>query len=215
LKTSILIIVLALFTAVYVYGYQGQKAVESVRNATVLISDEVFGGSGRGTGVLIDPTHVLTCAHVVEHGMADDALLMIYTHPLKQVYMGSVVAVDGRDDLAIVELSTPIALAKFPVFQDAVEVGESITVIGNALGGMRWLFTKGIISDVTERYLLTDAGINPGDSGGPWVNEKGEIVGLTDWRIGPVDGVPGFAGGIPAKQINKVLKRFKQLTEEN
>jgi putative serine protease PepD len=177
-----------------------------VRNLTVMISHEDFGGTGRATGVLIDSTHVLTCAHVLEteRPRADDEFF-IYSYPLGKVIMAHPDVVDSRDDLAILVLDSSVPVVAPAVFQENVSEGDAITVIGNALGGMKWLITHGIVSEKDKGFLLTDALVNPGNSGGPWVNEKGEIVALTDWRIGPQMGIPGLVGGIPAEKINKLL----------
>src|SRR5258708_3950425 len=60
------------------HGYElNRQAIWRARAFTVLISNEGFGGVGRGTGVLIDSTHVLTCAHMVE-GPKDDLWIFPY-----------------------------------------------------------------------------------------------------------------------------------------
>src|SRR5260221_9575511 len=85
------------------HGYElNRGAINRARALTVLISREDFGGIGRGTGILIDATHVLTCAHMVE-GPNDD--LWIFPYPPGVVLKGRTVFISHGDDLAILELN--------------------------------------------------------------------------------------------------------------
>jgi serine protease Do len=210
-KNLILIVVLYMLLLVamttWVAGCFGMtRQLNDVRAMTVLVSSEGFDGTGRGTGLLLDQTHVLTCAHMVDRG----ADLMVYTYPLHYVYFGHPEYINRGDDLAIVVLDDSATIKSFPTFQDKIELGEPVTVIGNALGAMKWFVTKGIIAGNEHQYLLTDALVNPGNSGGPWMNDKGEIVALTDWRIGPSPHIPGLAGGVSAATIKEFLADYRR-----
>jgi S1-C subfamily serine protease len=207
-----LLLILATFSFL-AFGFKecsGKMSPEVVnaRNLTVLISNEGFDGSGRGTGILLDSTHVLTCAHMFREWTDN---LFVYTYPLGQVVGSTVEASSQQLDLAILVLDSSVPIAGEPVFQDKVEEGDAVTVIGNALGGMHWFVSHGIISGTDHGFLLTDALVNPGNSGGPWINDKGEVVALTDWRIGPNDAthVPGLVGGVSGTNINRFLRVYK------
>lgn len=202
MKTSLIVIALVVAAAVYVYGYQGQKAIENVRANTVLISGESLSGTSRGTGILLDGTHVLTCRHVMDAG--DGVAFLVYTYPLGRVVTAHAEGASHSVDLGVLVLDSSVPFAGGYRFEDAVD-GEPVTIIGNALGGMDWFYTRGIVSAHQGGMLVTDAAINPGDSGGPWVDERGAIVAITDWRIGPQDHIPGMAGGISAATIREVL----------
>lgn len=191
----------------YTTAFASRKnVVQDAKALTVIISNDTFGGSGRGTGILLDETHVLTCFHLLQTPKDE---LLIYTHPLGRVIVARPETIDREDDLAILVLESSAVVKHSPVFQETVEDGEPITAIGNALGGMKWFVTKGVISGQERGMLVTDALINPGNSGGPWINANGEIVALTDWRIGPEEEIPGMAGGIPAKTINRFLENVR------
>ena len=178
------------------------SVIDNEKSLTVLIENYEMGGAGLGTGVLLDPTHVLTCFHMVRTPKDD---LMVFTYPLGRVVKARIEGADQSNDLMVLVLESSVTVKVPPVFVNKYTIGEPITVIGNALGGMHWFVTKGVISEESQGFLLTDALINPGNSGGPWFNEKGEIVALTDWRIGPGDHYPGMAGGISATTINRML----------
>src|ERR1700691_2695609 len=76
-----------------------KKTLEMVRSYTVLISIEGFDGGYRGTGVLIDSAHVLTCAHLLKSDT-----LWVYTYPIGRVIIAHPVWADQRHDVAILKL---------------------------------------------------------------------------------------------------------------
>lgn len=190
------------------HGYElNRQAIHKAKAFTVLISNEGFGGVGRGTGVLIDPTHVLTCAHMVE-GPHDD--MWIFPYPGEIVVKGKPVFISQANDLAVLELSKPVTVPHYAVFQDMHYDGQPLTVIGNTKGSMKWFVSFGIVSGDFENFLLTDAVLYGGNSGGPWINEQGEIVALTDFTFLHRDGSHSdIHGGVSAKTIHAFLKRWK------
>jgi len=71
----------------------------------------------------------------------------------------------------------------------------------------------GIVSGENARDLYTDGLVRGGDSGGPWINEAGEIVALSDWGLESRGGdALGISGGISARTINRFLKDWKSPT---
>lgn len=169
---------------------------------TVLVTNEGFLGGGRGSGVLLDETHVLTCAHMADSA---DAEFFIYTYPLGSVVKATVEYADLHADLMILKLAQPVVVTHFPVFEHHWTEGDPVTVIGNALGSMKWVVSAGVISGAERNYLLTDARINHGNSGGPWFDKDGSIIALTDWGISDAKN-PGIAGGVSAATIEKFLE---------
>ena len=207
-----LIVALLFLTGIAVYSQVTpvKSTVERAQSMTVLITNNSTTGMGMGTGVLLDATHVLTCFHM-ERSYKDD--FMVFTYPLGQVVKAKVEGGNQAEDILILTLSTAVTVSETPVFTETYAIGEPITVVGNALGGMQWFVTHGIISGEEQGYLETDALVNPGNSGGPWFNDKGEIVAITDWRLGPGEHVPGLAGGVSAKKINLMLKARQAQSE--
>ncbi len=190
------------------HGYElNQKAIHTAKLFTVLIAGEGFATKGRGTGILLDPTHVLTCAHVALMGSEET---WVYFYPGYVSARGKTVFANRSEDLAILELDVPANGAPVPVFQENHFDGEPVTIMGNILGCMKWFVGYGIISGETGQYLLTDGLVRGGDSGGPWINEKGEIVAISDWGLESGDGKElGISGGVSAETINKFLKAWK------
>lgn len=182
--------------------------IEAEKKLTVLVTNEGFLGGGRGSGILMDETHILTCAHMAD-SFKDE--LFVYIYPLGVVSRASIENVNMAADLMLLKLEKPVKVNVKPVFQSKVEDGEPITVVGNALGSMKWYVTRGVISGHERDYLMTDAAINHGNSGGPWFNEKGQIVAITDWGIDKERDyvTPGISGGISAKTVLDTLQGWE------
>jgi S1-C subfamily serine protease len=138
---------------------------------------------GQGSGFITRSDGVvLTNAHVVE-GASDVGV----TLPDGRSYRGKVLGTDPITDVAVVK----VAAAGLPVapLGDSAKVrpGEWAIAIGNPLG-LDNTVTAGIISAVQRTnavgegqrvpYLQTDAAVNPGNSGGPLINERGQVIGI-------------------------------------
>jgi S1-C subfamily serine protease len=187
--------------------YINPKRLEEMKDFTVLISDEGIAGIARCTGIVTDSTHILTCAHCVPK---EDAEMWVYTHPIGTVRIATVQYFERNADLALLMVKEPIKLKRYPVFEPCVEVGEPIIVIGNILGSMHWFVSYGIISDLYFGYVVTDATSRGGNSGGPWLNYEGKIVGVTDWGMEDSKGQDlGVHGGISGKTVLKFLADAK------
>jgi serine protease Do len=105
---------------------------------------------------------------------------------------GKVVHTDQRRDLAVIQLSTvPDGVRELKLASESPDPGEAIHSIGNpGFSGALWVYTHGRVRSVyldeatkgdkefNARVVESDAAINPGDSGGPVVNDSGELVGV-------------------------------------
>lgn len=176
--------------------------VKTVQDYTVLISNESMDGRWRGTGILLSPTLVMTCAHVIPDDKKADTL-WIYTYPGDKVIHGKLKFINKVQDIALLELNTPVSGHAVPVFAKTAVLGEPIISVGNIRGYMLWFVSYGIISGQHERWVLSDAMIRGGNSGGPWANSKGEIVAMTD--VGWEDGNSAIAGGVPTEELQKFM----------
>ena len=126
------------------------------------------------------------------------------------------VSILGRDplaDLALLEVTdkeTPVPFLKFA--ENELEAGEEVFAMGHPMG-MTWTVTKGIISN-TDRFarhpyakaVQTDAAINKGNSGGPLLNMKGEIVAINSLMISKVNENAGLAISIRADVVKDSVK---------
>lgn len=176
--------------------------VRAVQDYTVLISNEDMDSRWRGSGILLSSTTVLTCAHIIPKNKSTKNL-WIYPYPGEQVVRAKLKFINYPQDLALLELTTPAFGHKTPVFAKTVEIGEPIVSVGNIRGYMLWFASYGIISGKHDRWVLSDAFIRGGNSGGPWANANGEIVALTD--VGWIEEDGAIAGGVPVDELKKFI----------
>jgi putative serine protease PepD len=142
---------------------------------------------GAGTGIVLDDKgHILTNAHVVDGATSVTVTLSGETTPRQ----AEVVASNASADIAVVRVADLTGLVPASFGSAATtHVGDDVVAVGNALalqGGMT--VTEGIVSALnrsidTESGALsgliqTDAAISSGNSGGPLVNARGEVIGM-------------------------------------
>jgi len=172
--------------------------------------------TGIGSGTLVrlsGGTYVLTNHHVV-HGV-DRILIQLED---KREYEAFVKGWDSKVDIAVLELPYAESLPAVPVGDsDEVLVGELVLAVGSPFG-LPHTVTVGIVSAVGryaqgieeyEDFIQTDASINRGNSGGPLLNLKGEVVGLnTAIRTTHMGGNVGIGFAIPMNMIVPVAEQL-------
>ena len=180
--------------------------------------------SSRGTGIAVDGG-VITAAHVVDK--SDLASIICDDGDDSVVFDGDVVYKDTLLDLAFIKVKNdfdkPIHLPP-AVFntQFPPAPGTPVYAIGNSLGFSRTLST-GIVSaagtERGERFLYTDALVRKGNSGGPLVNHKGEVVamvlGLISLTDQPKESSQEFAYCVSAVDVVKFLEDMKSKTTKD
>ena len=171
--------------------------------------------SGLGSGVIIDKQgHAITNAHVVQGEQKLKATVWFPQSDgtLKRVEIDKVelIAVNNHLDLALVQIRHPDGkeFSFAPVQnEERLDIGQPVFAIGNPLGLERTL-TQGVIS-TTQRsfdgltYIQTDTPINPGNSGWPLFNTKGEVIGITNMGIRGGEAL-GFA--IPSRYVKDFIR---------
>jgi serine protease Do len=164
-----------------------RSVLDKVKPAVVTIqSDESGGGTGTGTGMIVDPNgYILTNAHVVKGGTN----IRVTLDGEKTSRPGTVLGMDTSIDSAMVKIDDSNLPTVDLGDSESAQVGDEVVAIGNALalpGGPS--VTTGIVSardrsvsDGTtslDNLIQTDAAINPGNSGGPLTNMAGQIIGM-------------------------------------
>jgi S1-C subfamily serine protease len=175
------------------YSRAVTHAVDIVSPAVVKIDVD----RGGGTGVVFTPDGlILTNAHVVakyEHPRV--------TRPDGHSTLGDVIGRDPHTDLAIVRVSREEGALPFATLGDsrAIKVGQVAIAIGNPYG-FHHTVTTGVISALgrslraqsgrlMDDIIQTDTALNPGNSGGPLVTSRGEVVGINTAMILPAHGL--------------------------
>jgi putative serine protease PepD len=159
-------------------------------------------GTGAGTGVVLDDGYIVTNAHVVQ-----GATEVEVTVPGSgATIMATVVGTDPANDIAVLHVDDTSGLVPASLgSSDLAAVGDSVVAIGNALaleGGLT--VTQGIVSALDRSVetaegtlgdlIQTDAAISSGNSGGPLVNDDGEVIGINS-------AVATSGGGVSASNI--------------
>ncbi len=157
---------------------------EKTLPSIVSIEADIDHGTSGGTGCIISKSGIiLTSSHVVEKAKN----ITVTTHSGKN-YTAKILAVlKNKNDLALIKIDTKedLPLAKFGN-SDEIKVGQRVLTIGCPFG-FKDTLTTGIISriDYERNKIQTDAAINPGCSGGPLLNLKGEIIGINQSIYNP------------------------------
>jgi S1-C subfamily serine protease len=166
-----------------------KKALPSVVNITsTAVAFDFFYGpvpqQGQGSGFLLDKQgHILTNNHVINNAQRVEVTLSD-----KHKYKATVVGVDKNHDLALLQINAPNVQPATLANSQGLTVGQRVYAIGNPFG-LQGTMTRGIISAIRsirgpqnnpiEDAIQTDAAVNPGNSGGPLLNSRGEVIGIT------------------------------------
>ncbi len=182
--------------------------------STTITGSGAFGQGtteGMGSGIIINEQgYVLTNYHVVSGA----TVVKVVLNTGKEV-AAKVVNYDQTTDVAIVKITDSITMPGVATLGDSstLLVGELAVAIGNPLGKeFLGSVTVGVISAVDRvidttsniKYIQTDAAINAGNSGGPLVNSKGEVIGINTAKI-TATGVEGLGFAIPINQIKSEI----------
>ena len=200
------------------YQAVAKKATPSVVGITTtsISQENMFAipqeTQGVGTGIIVDTNgYILTNSHVVSDGNAQSVNVLFNDG---SDVAGKVIWCDPQMDMAMVKVDKNGLTAADLGDSDAVEVGDIAVAIGNPLGlDLQKSVTQGIISGLdrtiqTEQadmtgLLQTDASINSGNSGGPLLNEKGQVIGINTAKASQGEGL-GFA--IPINTAKEVVE---------
>jgi serine protease Do len=166
---------------------------------------------GTGTGFLIDADgYILTSDHVVQQGERLTVRLKDGRR-LRARRIGS----DPDTDIALIKVDAPRPLPFAPLGNsDRLRVGEWVLAIGNPLA-YEHTVTVGVVSFIgrklfntsLDRYIQTDAAINFGNSGGPLIDSRGEVVGINAAISSRASNI-GFA--VPINQARAILPQLRQ-----
>lgn len=196
-----------------------KKALPSVVNITSTeVAFDFFYGpvpqQGQGSGfILTKEGLILTNNHVIGNAQRLEVMLSD-----KHKYKARVLAVDKNHDLALIKIDapnlTPVTLSD----SRNLVVGQRVYAIGNPFG-LNGTMTRGIISAIRsirgpqgnpiEDAIQTDAAVNPGNSGGPLLNSRGEVIGITTLiASNGADQSSGIGFAIPVNTARAMLDDY-------
>lgn len=181
------------------------NAIQNIVTSVVKIGTSSGSGSGfylKNHGIVVTNNHVVS-----NHKMVSIEIEQKEKIAAKVVFLNPIV------DLAFLLPSKPLEYLPEMYLQPTgtIQNMDRVAVLGYPYG-MPFTITDGIVSSTSQlmdgrRYIQTDAAVNPGNSGGPLVNVRGEIVGVTTSKFSEADNV-GFA--IPVDDLMVDLESFAE-----
>lgn len=222
---------------IYVREYDSESGVLTIPEITEKVKPSVVGiaittelGGGIGTGIIMTSDgYIATNAHVVE-----DAKTVKVIMPDSTEIDAKIIGRDELSDLAVVKIEGEgYAEAEFGK-SDELIVGELAVAIGTPAGlELAGTVTDGIISAInrnvkiydettgalkkTMTLIQTSASINKGNSGGPLINDRGQVIGINTLKL--ADGYDGIGFAIPIDGaltiLNKIIETGEDIVENN
>ncbi|MFD3162721.1 S1C family serine protease [Herpetosiphon sp. NSE202] len=200
-------------TAQPVVANSNDAVVQTVANASpavVKIISTVTGGQASGSGAIINEDgYIITNNHVVE---GQNRLQVIYSDGTS--HNAELIGTDAFSDIAVIRVLDAVPATISLGNSDELKPGETVVAIGSPLGKFQNSVTVGVVSaldrtiDRMEGLIQTDAAINHGNSGGPLINLKGEIVGINTLvvrgDIGSIDEAQGLGFAVPSNIVREV-----------
>jgi 2-alkenal reductase len=204
----------------------GDPVVDTVKNVapavvTVLNTLQAPLGAGgllgenqaSGSGVIISPEgYIVTNNHVVE-GYQKLQVIFLDGTPHDAELIGT----DAFSDLAVIQIKDEVPASVSFGDSDALQPGETVIAIGSPLGTYKNSVTTGVVSALNrtvgpmEGLIQTDAAINHGNSGGPLINLRGQVVGINTLVVrgssdvgDPTDAAQGLGFSVPSKTVQHV-----------
>lgn len=198
-----------------------EQLVKAVKPAVVM----VLTPTGSGSGFIISAEGLLvTNAHVVAGGENDNHLANSYTKVVKirfangREVMAQVVGFHPTKDLALIQLPpNPFGWPHVAIGDSArISEGQEIVAMGYPRG-LPFSVSRGIISGKDFRsngwvsYQQHDASVNPGNSGGPLFNMRGEVVGVNSMIITQSGGFDGISYSITSNDVQKAVDQYAKV----
>lgn len=182
------------------------KAEEKYNSVFVVTS-----GNALGSGFAVGENCIITNAHVLDN--PNNIMLSTYAGETHTTYL---VGYDQDKDIAVLGVKdarfTPLTVADYK----SLNTGDDVYAIG-APKSMAYTLTKGVISAKEReigkyKYIQTDAAINEGNSGGPLLNDEGNVIGINTLKMSDSEGI-GLA--IPMTVVGDFLKSLDIELDEN
>lgn len=186
-----------------------QLVAQRIRPSVVSVSAAKTkdGARGIGSGVIFsEDGYIITNAHVVKE--ASGYRIELYN---RRTYSATLIGIDASSDVAVLKINAPDLIPATWGDSDNLDVGSIVWAIGNPYGFQQTI-TSGVLSgkdrpgDFRHRkqsLLQTDAAVNPGNSGGPLVDELGHVIGINTSIYGET--FQGISFAVPSKTARFVF----------
>jgi len=202
---------------VYITGHPATSTPALPPEGVISFAPASLTSDRMGSGMIIDPAgYILTNYHVA--ASMTDIRVSLFGHQ-EGAYPATVVAFDARKDLSVIRINTGFPL---PVVRlgnsDMIEVADKVLAVGCPFS-LEQSVSHGIVSDTKRTVniegrnyidlIQTDAAVNSGNSGGPLVNRKGEVIGVNVAIYAPSRVYCGVGFAVPINQAKLFLMKVK------
>ncbi|MDY5612232.1 S1C family serine protease [Dysosmobacter sp.] len=189
-----------------------QEIYRQVNPSVVTVMANLGESMSVGTGVIFtEDGYVVTNYHVLEGG--SECMISLDTG---EMYEARYAAGDAANDLAVLKIDGQVLPAAEFGDSDLLTVGDKVYAIGNPLGvELRGTLTDGIVSAInrdvwvdnrTMTLIQTNAALNSGNSGGPLINEYGQVVGINVIKMtSRYSNVEGLGFAIPTASMERIV----------
>lgn len=188
-----------------------KKAISSV----VGVEAESYSGyitSRTGSGIILTENgYIITNSHVIA---GCDSINVTLDNGAS--YTAFVIGDDSYSDIAVLKIDAEGLIPAVLGDSDLVEVGQPAIAIGNPTGQLQGTTTFGIISGVNRNVMVnntvmnllqTDAAINSGNSGGPLLNQQGQVIGINSAKVS-ISGYEGLGFSIPINTARPIAEEL-------
>ncbi len=193
-----------------------QEIYERCKSCVVYIQARYPSGRGSaGSGVVMTADgYIITNAHVIA-GTQQAQVVFQDNTVMEAVLVGT----HADYDLAVLKVDgIDLPCAQFASSAD-LRVGDSVVALGNPLGSrLRGTMTEGIVSaidrsvdmdGVTMSLIQTTAALNPGNSGGALINDRGQVVGITTMKMmSRYDTIEGLGFAVPTRLAKRIVDQL-------
>lgn len=189
-----------------------QDIYQKVEPSVVGVLCEGYSYSGTGTGIIMsEDGYIITNCHVI-----DGAQKITVEFSSGETLAAMIVGSDELSDLAVIKVdANSLPAAEFGD-SDLLRVGDEVAAIGNPLGlELKGTLTNGIISAInrdieadgrTLTLLQTNAALNNGNSGGPLINDSGQVIGVNTMKMySSFASVEGLGFAIPISLAKPII----------
>lgn len=166
-----------------------------------------------GSGFLINNDgHILTNRHVIAE--ADEIVVRLSDH---REFEAEVLGSDEPSDVALLKIDADNLPSVDFGDSDELQVGEPVLAIGSPFG-LDYTATAGIVSALNRKlpndtytpFIQTDVAVNPGNSGGPLFNRKGEVIGINAQIFSRTGGFMGLSFAVPINVARDIAEQLRE-----
>ena len=189
--------------------------VKYARRSVVGVTTESYSSfsiTSSGSGIIAsEDGYIITNNHVISGGESISVTLDDGSS-----YPAYLIGSDESTDLAVIKIEAKDLPAADFGDSDLVEAGQAAIAIGNPTGQLRGTVTAGIISAVNRNVIVkssamtliqTDAAINEGNSGGPLLNQYGQVIGINSVKVS-ASGYEGLGFAIPVNTARPIVEQL-------